>query len=55
MKMNFVSTTSEIEQFSSKIEETKEKIRLLDCVAGSLISGLLFTAVIIFPILAHCA
>ena len=55
MKMNFANTTSEIEQMSSKVEDTKKKIRLLDCIASSLIGGLLFTAVIILPILAHCA
>lgn len=55
MKINFANTNSEIEQLSSKIEDTKKKIYLLDCIAGSLIGGLVFAAVIIFPILAHCA
>jgi hypothetical protein len=53
MNLNLSNETPETRALRTKMEATERKIRLLDTVMGTLVSGLVLVAVIVLPILAH--
>lgn len=53
LNLNLNNETTETRALRAKMEATECKLRLLDTIAGALVSGLLVVAVVVLPMLAH--